>query len=155
MHGLAWLPDALDVEQILVTSGGNTDSVRETLIQHVDRIVSTVNPAVLPDGSQVLISASHNYAEVEDFDQDLADLIATCQRHTHCSAAYNKSHTYMTTPNKKVHTYYHCVHMRNNNVNGTVRDTEPTLQPITGEALHGASAIADDGARLDVAANIF
>ena len=32
---------------------------------------------------------------------------------------------------------------------GTVRDTEPTLQPITGEALHGTSAIADDGARLD------
>ena len=28
------------------------------------------------------------YSEVEDFDQDLADLIATCQRHTRCSAAY-------------------------------------------------------------------
>ena len=25
---------------------------------------------------------------VEDFDQDLADLIATCQRHTRCSASY-------------------------------------------------------------------
>ena len=32
---------------------------------------------------------------------------------------------------------------------------EPTLQPITGELLHGASAITDDGARLDIAANEF
>ena len=32
---------------------------------------------------------------------------------------------------------------------------EPTLQPITGEALSGTSAITEDGARLDVAANIF
>ena len=28
------------------------------------------------------------YAEVEDIQQDLVDLIATCQRHTRCSAAY-------------------------------------------------------------------
>ena len=32
---------------------------------------------------------------------------------------------------------------------------EPMLQPITGEALSGASAITEDGARLDVAANGF
>ena len=32
---------------------------------------------------------------------------------------------------------------------------EPTLQPITGETLSGASAIMGDGARLDVAANGF
>ena len=32
---------------------------------------------------------------------------------------------------------------------------EPTLQPITGEALSSASAITEDGARLDVAANGF
>ena len=28
------------------------------------------------------------YLEITDFDQDLADLVAICQRHTHCSAAY-------------------------------------------------------------------
>ena len=28
------------------------------------------------------------YADIEDFDQDLVDLVATCQRHTRCSAAY-------------------------------------------------------------------
>jgi len=32
---------------------------------------------------------------------------------------------------------------------------EPNLQPITGEALTGASAITEDGARLDTAANGF
>ena len=32
---------------------------------------------------------------------------------------------------------------------------EPTLQPITGETLTGASAKAEDGARLDIAANGF
>ena len=33
--------------------------------------------------------------------------------------------------------------------------TEPSLQPITGETLTGASAITDDGARLDIAASGF
>ena len=32
---------------------------------------------------------------------------------------------------------------------------EPHLQPITGETLNGASAITEDGARLDIAANGF
>ena len=59
--------------------------------------MSTTNPAILPDGSNVddapLPKTNPHicnlpYAEVEDFDQDLADLIATCQRHTRCSAAY-------------------------------------------------------------------
>lgn len=28
------------------------------------------------------------YGDIQDFDEDLADLVATCQRHTRCSAAY-------------------------------------------------------------------
>ena len=32
---------------------------------------------------------------------------------------------------------------------------EPTLQPVTSELLHGASAITDDGARLDIATSGF
>ena len=32
---------------------------------------------------------------------------------------------------------------------------EPTLQPVTGERLSGASAITDEGARLDIAASGF
>ena len=85
MHGLAWLPDAPNVEQILASSD---DIEREALIEHVDRIVSTTNPAILPDRSNAddapLSKTNPHicnlpYAEVEDFDQDLADLIATCQ----------------------------------------------------------------------------
>ena len=97
VHGLAWLPDAPNVEQVLASSATGTDAAKEALIQHVDRIVSTTNPAVLPDGSNLDDAPSPKtnphicnlpYAEVEDFNQDLADLIATCQRHTRCSAAY-------------------------------------------------------------------
>ena len=61
------------------------------------KVVSTINPAVLQDGSNVDEApppktnphiCNRSYLEVEDFDLDLADLIATCQRHTRCSAAY-------------------------------------------------------------------
>ena len=70
---------------------------KEELIKYVDSLVSTWNPAVLPDGSD-LDSVSHPrtdphicsvpYTEVTDHHQDLNDLIATCQRHTRCSASY-------------------------------------------------------------------
>ena len=59
--------------------------------------MSTCNPAVLPDESNIDDAPAPKtdphvcnqvYNEVEDFDQDLSDLIATCQRHTRCSAAY-------------------------------------------------------------------
>ena len=36
----------------------------------------------------LMCAISHNYADVEDFQIDLVDLIATCQRHTRCSTAY-------------------------------------------------------------------
>ena len=57
----------------------------------------TINPAVLPDGSNIDNAplpktdphiCNKMYGDVEDFEQDLADLVATCQRHTRCSAAY-------------------------------------------------------------------
>ena len=97
VHGLAWLPDAPNVEQVLASSDADTDAAREALIQHVDNIVSTTNPSLLLDGSNAEDApppktnphiCNFPYAEVEDFDQDLADLIATCQRHIRCSAAY-------------------------------------------------------------------
>ena len=76
------------MEQVLASSATCTDAAKEALIQHVDKIVSTTNPAVLPDGSNLddALSPKTNphicnlpYAEVEDFNQDLADLITTCQ----------------------------------------------------------------------------
>ena len=96
VHGLAWFPDASDVEQVL-TSTDTSDAAKEHPLQYIDRIVSTANPAILPDGSNADCApppktdphiCNKPYAEVEDFQQDLSDLVATCQRHTRCSAAY-------------------------------------------------------------------
>ena len=97
VHGLAWLPDTPDVEEMLASSEDGDDTAKEELIRHVDSIVTTLNPAILPDGSNADDApppktnphiCNQPYSEIEDFNQDLIDLIATCQRHTRCSAAY-------------------------------------------------------------------
>ena len=96
VHGLAWLPNAPNVEQLL-SSADTFDTVKEELIQHADKIVSTVNPGVLPDGSNIDDAppaktdphiCNKAYSDVTDFSEDLTDLVATCQRHTRCSEAY-------------------------------------------------------------------
>ena len=87
VHGLAWLADTPHVEQLLHGDCGMTSSSRLT----------TVNPAVLPDGSNITDApppkvdphiCNKVYGDVQDLDEDLADLVATCLRHTRCSAAY-------------------------------------------------------------------
>ena len=115
VHGLAWLEDAPNVETIFSATSdreantpnathdpsGSEDSTlhaaKQQLIEYINRTVSTINPAVLPDGSNVADAplpktnphiCTKPYSEVVDYHQDLADLIATCQRHTRCSAAY-------------------------------------------------------------------
>ena len=50
VHGLAWLPDTPDVEQVHVDTN---DDLKEEIIKHADQLVSTINPAVLPDGSNI------------------------------------------------------------------------------------------------------
>ena len=95
IHGLAWMNNAPNVEQILATPNNATQ--KEKLIRYIDSLVSTTNPAVLPDGSN-MESAPHpkvnphicakSYLQIEDHQQDLVDLIATCQRHTKCSTNY-------------------------------------------------------------------
>ncbi len=94
VHGLTWLKDAPDVEAILAS---REDGSEDDLVQYVNRIVTTLNPAVQPDGNNVDDApapktdphiCNQPCADVQDFDQDLADLAATCQRHTRCSAAY-------------------------------------------------------------------
>ena len=86
-----------DVVQLLSSPNSVPDAVKEDITKYADSLVSTINPAVLPDGSNIDIAPApktdHHicnkmYQNVEDFDQDLADLIATCQRHTRCPAAY-------------------------------------------------------------------
>ena len=96
VHGVAWLPNAPDVEQLL-KSTDNIESVKEEIIQYANKVVTTINPAVAPDGSDVddappPVTQPHicnkSYLDVQDRHEDLSQLIATCQRHTRCSEAY-------------------------------------------------------------------
>ena len=96
VHGLAWLPNAPDVEELLA-SADTFDTVKEEIIQYADNIISTINPAILPDGSNIDNApppktdphiCNKSYADITDFSEDLSDLVATCQRHTRCSEAY-------------------------------------------------------------------
>ena len=94
VHGVIWLQDAPDAQNILST---DDPAGQEELIEYIDRTVSTTNPAVLQDGTNVCDApppkldphiCNQSYLQVEDYQQDLNDLIATCQRHTRCSTAY-------------------------------------------------------------------
>ena len=94
MHGLAWLPGTPDVEQLL---NSTSDSLKEDIVKHADQLVCTMNPAVLQDGSNITDAPAPKtdphicnkvYGDVHDLNEDLADLVATCQRHTRCSTAY-------------------------------------------------------------------
>lgn len=96
VHGLAWLPNAPDVETLLASSD-TLEAAKVEIIRYANSIVSTCNRAVLPDGSNLDHAPTPKtdphicnqvYSDVQDFDQDLTDLIATCQRHTRCSASY-------------------------------------------------------------------
>ena len=43
VHGLTWLPDAPDVQQVLSNSDGiNSIAAKEVLFQYVDTIISTI-----------------------------------------------------------------------------------------------------------------
>ena len=98
VHGLAWLPNAPDVEKLLSTSDDTElQAAKEEITRNADSLVSTFNPAVCPDGIRQL---GWCYP-VEDWSTCLQqvlckchwlrprpDLVAACQRHTRCSHAY-------------------------------------------------------------------
>lgn len=93
VHGIVWLQDAPNVENIMKT---NDPSSQQWLIQYIDRTVSTTNPSVHPDGSNISEAqpsqlnpdvCNQPYLQVEYYQQDLNDLIPTCQRHKRCSSA--------------------------------------------------------------------
>ena len=96
VHGVAWFPDTPDAQQLLAEPQAS-DGAKAQHLDYADKVVSTTNPAVRPDGSDVDSAppaqtnphvCNKPYAAVQDFNQDLIDLIATCQRHTRCSASY-------------------------------------------------------------------
>ena len=95
VHGLAWLRGAPNQDQMHDPSDGVT--LTDHFVNYVDELISSRNPAVLPDGSNVDSAplpfttphvCNKSYMEVKDYEQDLIQLVATCQRHTRCSAAY-------------------------------------------------------------------
>ena len=51
VHGLAWLSGAPNMEQIVASADG-AETAKEELTKYVDKIVTTLNPAILPDGSK-------------------------------------------------------------------------------------------------------
>ena len=53
VHGLAWLPNAPDVENLLSSLPDLVESTKEKIIECADKIISTINPAVLHNGSNV------------------------------------------------------------------------------------------------------
>ena len=95
VHGLAWLSNAPNVEEVLASH--DNLSQKQDLLRFIDSLVSTTNPAVLPDSSNLQSAplpminphvCARVYSQIEDYRYDLAELIATCQRHTKCSTSY-------------------------------------------------------------------
>ena len=91
---LAWICDAPNVQE---TVDQGDEFAKCELIKFIDKLVCTKNPAVLPDGSNLANApsakldphvCSQSYSQIEDYNSDLTDLVATCQRHTHCSTSY-------------------------------------------------------------------
>ena len=79
------------MEQLL-TSADSFDTIKLEIIEYADKIVTTINPAVLPDGSDIDDApaaktdphiCNEAYSSVTDFHEDLSDLC-----HTRCSTAY-------------------------------------------------------------------
>ena len=75
-----------------------TISMGDHFIRYVDAIISNRNPAILPDSSNIDATplpiidphvCNKPCCEIEDFEADQVNLVATCQYHTHCSAAYS------------------------------------------------------------------
>ena len=96
VHGLAWLPNVPDIQHTLESLDYNTTAL-EDVVSHIDGLITTMNPAILNDGSNKSQAqppqtnphiCNKPYVEVQDYHQDYVDLIATCQRHTRCSTAY-------------------------------------------------------------------
>ena len=96
VHGVAWLPNAPNVEQLL-SSAEVPETLRQEIVQYADRTVTTLNPAQSSTANSdtqwpIPVTNPHicnkSYLDIQDYHQDLCDLVATCQRHTRCSEAY-------------------------------------------------------------------
>lgn len=87
VHGLARLQGAPDIESVFAS--GTLDEAKQHFVKYMNSIVCTMNPAILPDGSNVADAplpvtnpraCNKPFKTVIDFDFDLSH-VATCQRH--------------------------------------------------------------------------
>ena len=90
-HNLTWLTDAPDVKQ---ASEESSAAAKEALIQYV-RGQGVQHHQPMPECEPSSPSQDNicnlSYSELEDFDQDLVDLIANCQRHTRCCCLHSRN----------------------------------------------------------------
>ena len=95
MHGLAWISGAPDVQG--ASSSAGSEEMHAVIKAFIDSTVSTINPAFLPNGSNFSEAplpqtqphvCNKSFSDIDGPGQNLIDLVATCQRHTRCSAAY-------------------------------------------------------------------
>ena len=97
VHGLAWLPNAPNVDEIFVDD--SSTEVKQNIVNYVDNLITTINPGVLPDGTDAatapppktnphICNKPYSEVHIDNFQEDLIDLVATCQRHTRCSPSY-------------------------------------------------------------------
>lgn len=83
VHSRSWLPNLPNVEELLPSLDAS-DAVKQEIVRCADGIVTTCYLAVLPDGSDIGDAPAphtdpHICSQVNDFNKDLAYLVATCQ----------------------------------------------------------------------------
>ena len=90
MHGLAWLTGSPNIEALKLESSNQENN--QKLTQYIDSIVTAINPAILPDGSNISegpgAQTDPHTCNKQYKGVDLAQLVTTGQRHTRCSPAY-------------------------------------------------------------------
>ena len=93
IHSIAWWHNAQSRPDIWHYTR-RLHSISDHLIKYVDALISTGNQARCSniDAAPHPVTDPHvshkPYSEVEDFEADQVNLVATCQHHTCCSAAY-------------------------------------------------------------------
>ena len=108
VHGVAWLPKAPDVKQLL-ESTDNIKSVKEVINQYTNKVVTTINPAVAPDGIDVddappPVTQPHicnkSYLDIEDRHEDLSHAKDTdaALKHTVSELVMVNRHVDLATP---------------------------------------------------------
>lgn len=89
---MAWHGYRMSKMYTIFTFAITSAITRQQIVQFIDSIVSTINPAVLHNGSNNSDTpppqtnphiCNKSYSDVDHHHHDLVERIATCQSHTH------------------------------------------------------------------------